>query len=123
MNRGQGPIASGIKRVVYIAPYTKSQVKMLFSDLVTHTPHGGSGGPEVEIVPFEGVAPEMFATVFRMGRRDRLPDGTFQSWTPTPPTSRRQAVVPTLFDEGEAVAEFAETEFGQAWLDQDVEAR
>ena len=109
-------IAAGIIRVVYIAPYTKSQVKMLFSDLVSHTPSGGSGA--VEILPFEGVAPEMFPTVFRMGRRDRLPDGTFESWTPSPPTSRKQAIVPTLGDEGAAVAEFAQTSFGQAWLGQ-----
>lgn len=108
-------IAAGITRVVYIAPYTKSQVKMLFSDLVSHTP-SSSGGLAVEFVPFEGVAPEMFPTVFRMGSRDRLPDGTFEPWSPTPPTSRRQAIVPTLGDEGEAVAEFAQTPFGQAWL-------
>lgn len=111
-------IASGITRVVYIAPYTKSQVKMLFSDLVSHTPKGGEDSSAVEIVPFEGVAPEMFPTVFRMGSRDRLPDGTFESWTPSPPTSRRQAIVPTLADEGAAVAEFAQTSFGQAWLGQ-----
>ncbi len=59
----------------------------------------------------------MFPTVFRMGSRDRLPDGTFEPWSPTPPTSRKQAIVPTLGDEGEAVAEFAQTPFGQAWLD------
>lgn len=113
-------IACGIGRVVYIEPYTKSQVKMLFGDLVTHAPGVGTSRTAVEIVPFEGVAPEMFATVFRMGRRDRLPDGSFQSWTPTPPTARWQAVVPTLSDEGEAAQKFAATEFGRAWLGQDA---
>lgn len=110
-------IAAGITRVVYVAPYTKSQVKMLFNDLVSHTP-SAQGRQVVEIVPFEGVAPEMFPVVFGMSGRQRLPDGTFKAWRPSPPTSRKHAVVPTLGDEGAAVAEFAETEFGKEWLDQ-----
>lgn len=110
-------IAAGITRVVYIAPYTKSQVKMLFNDLVSHT-YVGSDRKTVEFVPFEGVAPEMFPIVFHMGSRGRLPDGTFEGWTPEPPTSRKQASVPTLVDEGEAAADFADTSFGQAWLSQ-----
>jgi deoxycytidylate deaminase len=110
-------IAAGVTRVVYIAPYTKSQVKLLFSDLVSHTPVGDER-TVVEIVPFEGVAPEMFPVVFRMGSRRRLPDGTFAPWTPSPPTSREQANVPTLVDEAEAVADFAATSFGEAWLTQ-----
>ncbi len=111
-------IAAGIKRVVYIAPYTKSQVKMLFNDLVSHTPVDGHQN-SVEIVPFQGVAPEMYPLVFRMGGRHRQPDGTFEAWKPSPPTSRKQANVPLLVDEGKAAADFAATSFGQAWLDQD----
>lgn len=110
-------IAAGITRVVYVAPYTKSQVKMLFNDLVSHTP-STQGRQVVEIVPFEGVAPEMFPIVFRMSGRQRLPDGAFKAWRPSPPTSRKQAIVPPLGDEGAAVAEFAETAFGKAWLEQ-----
>lgn len=111
-------IAAGISRVVYIAPYTKSQVKTLFKDLVSHTPVDGDR-KVVEIVPFEGVAPEMFPIVFRMGSRRRLPDGTFEAWTPSPPTSRKTATVPTLLDEQKAAGDFAATSYGQAWLDQD----
>lgn len=110
-------IATGIARVVYIAPYTKSQVKMLFNDLVSHTPIAHER-QVVEIVPFEGVAPEMFPVVFSMSGRHRLQDGTFKDWSPSPPTSRKQAIVPTLADELAAVADFAETAFGQEWLEQ-----
>lgn len=110
-------IAAGISRVVYIAPYTKSQVRMLFSDLVSHTPVGETT-TLVEIVPFEGVAPEMFPIVFRMGDRRRRPDGAFEPWRPSPPTTREQANVPTLADEAKAVADFAATPYGQAWLKQ-----
>jgi hypothetical protein len=80
---------------------------MLFNDLVSHNPVGDR--KTVEIVPFEGVAPEMFPIVFRMGSRRRLPDGTFEAWTPSPPTSRKQANVPALADEEKAVADFAGT--------------
>lgn len=110
-------IAAGIARVVYIAPYAKSQVRMLFNDLVSHTPVACHSSM-VEIVPFEGVAPEMFPIVFRMGSRSRLPDGTFEAWSPLPPTSREEASVPTLGDEGKAAADFAKTSLGQAWLSQ-----
>lgn len=108
-------IATGIKRVVFVDPYPKSQVQMLFGDLVTSDPADDSGS-RVQVVPFEGVAPRLFPDVFKMNQRKRTPDGTFEAWKPQPLAVRGSAGVPTLDDETTALEVFEETEIGQAWL-------
>ena len=65
-------IGAGIRRVVYIDPYPKSQVQTLFGDVVTDDPEGSEG--KLLMVPFDGVAPVLFARVFAMSQRDRTID-------------------------------------------------
>jgi cytidine deaminase len=109
-------IATGIRRVVFIDPYPKSQVQTLFSDLVTSDPTDKSGN-RVQLVPFEGIAPRLFPDVFKMNQRARTTDGTFETWKPVPLVVRGSAGVPTLDDETTALEVFYETDIGQAWLD------
>lgn len=111
-------IATGITRVVFVDPYPKSQVQMLFSDLVTSDPTDESGS-RVQLVPFEGVAPRLFPDVFKMNLRARTPDGTFEAWVPQPLAVRGSGGVPTLDDETTALEVFHETDTGQAWLRSD----
>lgn len=72
-------ISAGIKKVIYVDPYPKSQVQEMFADEVTEGP---GGNPEnVVFEPFEGVAPRLFRAVFSMPerRRDRV-TGRYKSW-------------------------------------------
>lgn len=111
-------IAAGLVRVVFIDPYPKSQVQMLFGDLVTSDPADVSG-TRIHLVPYEGVAPRLFPEVFKMNKRARAADGTFKAWVPSPLAVRGSAGVPTLEDEATALEVFEQTEIGQAWLNAD----
>ncbi|WP_300681451.1 deaminase [Nocardioides sp.] len=108
-------IAAGIQRVVFIDPYPKSQVKMLFGDLVTHDP-GDAGGSRVKLVPFDGVAPRLFPEVFRINQRERDSDGVFEQWQPKPLAVRSSSGVQPLADETTALDVFTRTTIGRAWL-------
>ena len=78
-------IAAGIDRVVYIDPYPKSQVPELYRSQVSEDGASATRDRALPIVPFEGVAPRLFTTVFRIGARSRDVMGDFSPWTPTPP--------------------------------------
>ncbi|MAW98621.1 MAG: hypothetical protein CMN72_03035 [Sphingomonas sp.] len=69
-------IAAGIKRVVYIEPYPKSMAKELFPELISidsENPigkdHRGPSFDRVYFVPFEGVAPRIYSSLFTALRR------------------------------------------------------
>lgn len=72
-------VATGIRRVVYIDPYPKSQVEEMFRDEVSEGPDGRQG--TVVFEPFEGVAPRLFQQLFLMPPRprDRI-TGRYASW-------------------------------------------
>lgn len=76
-------IGAGIGRVVYIDPYPKSQVDLLFSHLISHG-EGLAGVEAVEFVPFQGFSPALFAEVFRMRGRSRDLRGNFEASDPIP---------------------------------------
>lgn len=108
-------IAAGIRKVVYVDPYPKSQVQMLFADLVTDDP-AGAPGSKIQMVPFEGVAPRLFPDVFRINQRERDGEGTFEPWVPVPFAVRSSLGVQALADEVTALDTFMATNIGQAWL-------
>lgn len=108
-------IASGIRKVVFVDPYPKSQVQMLFGDLVTSDPADSAGG-RVQLLPFEGVAPRLFPDVFKINQRQRDSEGTFEQWIPAPLVVRSLSGVQPLADEATALGVFMDTEVGQAWL-------
>jgi cytidine deaminase len=64
-------VASGIRRVVYIEPYPKSQVRRFYRDsIAVDPPQEGSNG-YVDFVPFVGVAPRRYKDLFSMRERKR----------------------------------------------------
>ena len=56
-------IGSGIDRVVYVDPYPKSRVPRMYGDEVAD--ETGTSG-KVSFVPFAGIAPRLFLSVFAM---------------------------------------------------------
>lgn len=73
-------ISSGIQRVVYIEPYPKSMTEELFRDSVVVDREATPGErrqrvtdlpPPVSFEPFEGVAPSLYASLFRAGPGSR----------------------------------------------------
>lgn len=79
-------ISAGIKRVVYIEPYPKSMTKELFPELVSidaeksiEKDHRGGDFEQVFFVPFEGVAPRLYASLFSAGKRKNA-EGYIVPW-------------------------------------------
>lgn len=61
-------IDSGVRRVVYVEPYPKSQAKALFNDsIVLGSEEAKARSPRVEFVPFLGVGPRRFFDLFSLG--------------------------------------------------------
>lgn len=91
-------IATGIARVIYIDPYTKSQVQEMYRHEVAEGPYVGTD--KVVFEPFSGIAPQLYQGVFTKVNRDRDPiTGDFVEWNPG--TAR-----PRLVAEAEATSGF-----------------
>src|SRR5690606_26190311 len=63
-------VASGIRRVVYLEPYPKSQAKDLHDDSIElgqHEEPGDETGSKVVFEPFQGVGPRRFFDLFSVG--------------------------------------------------------
>jgi deoxycytidylate deaminase len=73
-------IASGIKRVVYVQPYSKSLVDELFSDSVAIDQ--GLQPNKVTFETLKGVTPNGFRIAFRKTSKRKNDDGTAISWNP-----------------------------------------
>jgi deoxycytidylate deaminase len=74
-------IAAGIKKVVYIDPYPKSQVQEMFHDEVSEGSEIRRGSVAFE--PFDGIAPRLFQKVFEMSSRNRNKiTGEYITWNP-----------------------------------------
>jgi deoxycytidylate deaminase len=76
-------IASGITRVVYIEPYPKSLAVDLHDDALADGASESSKATDrkVEILPFEGIGPGRFFSVFLM-REERKESGKLKNQTP-----------------------------------------
>jgi deoxycytidylate deaminase len=73
-------LSAGIARVVYVAPYPRSLVSALFSDLIDV--EGATPGPgRLSFQPFVGIAPAQFLRLFTAPKR-REEDGRFVVWEP-----------------------------------------
>jgi deoxycytidylate deaminase len=71
-------LAAGIKRVVYIQPYTKSLVSELFSDSIAID--DPSPGSKVQFDSLKGVTPNGFRIAFRKTQKRKEPDGKAITW-------------------------------------------
>lgn len=89
-------IASGIRRVVYVDPYPKSQVPAMYRHQIVDGPVTSSE-QVVVFEPFQGVAPRLFRAVFAMADRTRDDlTGDYGGWQP-------QDARPRLVADAEAV--------------------
>jgi deoxycytidylate deaminase len=72
-------VASGISEVYYIEPYRKSLALKLHSDALTESEQDLA---HVRILPFEGVAPSRYLSIFQMKPDSRKKDGKAISIVP-----------------------------------------
>ena len=70
-------VAAGIQKVVFIEPYSKSQVANLFSDSIVIEPEIMKD--KIAFVPFVGVAPRRYMSLFSMSKRKEN-DGRLVRW-------------------------------------------
>lgn len=61
-------VASGIARVVFVEPYTKSLTLQLYPDSIS-ADYVDSGKDKIRMEPFVGVAPRMYMDLFSMKKR------------------------------------------------------
>jgi deoxycytidylate deaminase len=108
-------IASGIKRVVYVDPYPKSQVPEMYRKQVSDV-EVGHESRVVPFVPFAGVAPRLFPIVFAMSQRHKDRTGTFTHWTPRPRvTTETVALSQTVFYEATVAEEVLKRLTAAGW--------
>jgi deoxycytidylate deaminase len=97
-------IASGIKRVVYVDPYPKSQVPEMYRHQISEGPIFSDNVLMFE--PFRGVAPRLYKSVFAMYERNREQlSGEYGQWNPA-------QAPPRLVSDAEAVSPVGEMEDG-----------
>ena len=65
-------LASGIKRVVFIEPYTKSRAKELHPDEIEIEQENED---KVSFIPFMGISPHRYRDIFQKAKRKRLRRG------------------------------------------------
>jgi deoxycytidylate deaminase len=103
-------IGAGLRKVVYVEPYPKSQAKTLFGDsIVLGSEEPSEAKPRVEFVPFVGVGPRRFFDLFSIGLSSgttmkRKKKGKPIEWT-APKGIVRIALLPNSYLDREHLAE------------------
>ena len=77
-------VAAGIKRVVFIEPYPKSQAIKLSGDAISFEEQATD---KVVFQHFVGISPRRYRDIFEKGKR-RDSDGTFREWYEGAPVPR-----------------------------------
>ncbi|HVM79321.1 MAG TPA: anti-phage dCTP deaminase [Stellaceae bacterium] len=96
-------VAAGIKRVVYIEPYSKSLAAELYPDSIEVEGRKKRAGPKVQFDPFIGIAPVRYAELFAKGRR-KDSDGKPILWNPADAKPILERLVPAYIQIENAVA-------------------
>ncbi len=89
-------VAAGIKAVYYIEPYKKSLATKLHGDAISESEESTD---RVRIVPFDGVAPSRYLSLFRMKPDSRKADGRMIRISPdvaTPKLEKSLEALPAL---------------------------
>jgi len=105
-------VAAGVRRVVYIEPYEKSQAIRLHGDAITLDDHGDPGseaGQRSKVVfePFVGVGPRRYLDLFSMKLSNGYPlkrkvAGRTARWEKAHDAVARVPMLPTSYLEREA---------------------
>jgi deoxycytidylate deaminase len=91
-------VASGVRRVVYVAPYPKSLAVDLHGDAVTvEAPDPDAENAKVPIVPFVGVGSRRYLDVFRMATRKHRETGEVVKFDPATAVPRLRSAEPVDF--------------------------
>jgi len=101
-------VASGIRRVVYIEPYVKSQAVQLHGDAILSDDHGDPGrgsddsGGKVIFEPFVGIGPRRYFDLFSMKLGDGYPlkrksSGRTMSWEKNSEAVARVPMLPMSY--------------------------
>jgi deoxycytidylate deaminase len=93
-------LASGVRRVVFIEPYTKSRAKELHPDEIEieeETPE------KVCFIPFMGISPHRYREIFQKGRRKNA-EGRARTWYYGSPRPLIEGGSPPTFYEEETLA-------------------
>jgi deoxycytidylate deaminase len=93
-------LASGIKRVVFIEPYTKSRAKELHPDEIEIEQENPS---KVCFIPFMGISPYRYREIFQKGKR-KDSDGKARLWFHGHPRPLIERGGPPTFDDDETLA-------------------
>lgn len=89
-------IAAGINEVYFIEPYKKSLATKLHGDAMTESEQAGD---KVRVVPYDGVAPTRYLSLFRMKKDSRKRDGRVIRVSPgvaRPKLEKSLEALPTL---------------------------
>lgn len=89
-------IAAGIKEVYFIEPYKKSLATKLHGDAMTENEQAGD---KVRLVPYDGVAPTRYLSLFKMKKDSRKKDGKVIRISPDmarPKLEKSLEALPTL---------------------------
>ncbi|HTV01051.1 MAG TPA: anti-phage dCTP deaminase [Luteitalea sp.] len=89
-------VASGLSRVVFIEPYPKSRALELHQDAIALEPRLSDG--RVGFEPFVGIAPRLYAPLFRMTKRKES-DGRATAWHPSQAGPKLSAPSPVYLDD------------------------
>lgn len=73
-------IAAGIKKVIYLEPYSKSLAQELYDDSISLEDEGGAD--KIPFVQFVGIAPERYYETFRKKNKRKDADGRAAKWNP-----------------------------------------
>lgn len=84
-------VASGIKRVVFVEPYSKSRAERLHSDSIVV---GNDSQGKVQFSHFKGISPRRYRDIFEKGKR-RDSAGTIFEWDSGEPRARVDDITPT----------------------------
>lgn len=105
-------VAAGVRRVVYIEPYEKSQAIQLHGDAIRSDDHGdptdaGRDAKKVVFEPFVGVGPRRYFDLFSMKLSNGYPlkrkiAGSTASWEENPEAVVRVPMLPTSYLERES---------------------
>lgn len=104
-------VAAGVRRVVYIEPYEKSQAIQLHGDAIRSDDHGDPGAtgrdPKVMFEPFVGVGPRRYFDLFSMKLSNGYPlkrkiAGKAAPWEKNPDVLVRVPMLPTSYLERES---------------------
>jgi hypothetical protein len=105
-------IATGIRRLVYIAPYAKSRAGELHKDALLVAPDKDVDD-KVVFTPFLGVSPRRYAHLF-YGHERKLLDGTIRVFQPAKAVPRLQDADPPEIKLDQIAYGFRETAVANA---------